>query len=77
MANVKHNLPEPWPPAAYALPDTTEAIERGRIVQGKLIAERLDDTRAGRLRRILNSVPGVTAAARLREETVGRLNATN
>ena len=44
---------EPWPPAEYRLPDTIEEIERGRIVQGGLFPEPVDDTRNGRTQRLL------------------------
>jgi hypothetical protein len=55
------SLPEPWPPAWAALPDTIEAIEAGRPgVQRSLFGP--DDSREGRLGRIMGSgIPrGVT-----------------
>jgi hypothetical protein len=53
-----------WIPKQYALPSTTEGIEAGRPAkQRNLFAP--DDTRAGRLARILGTVPGVTTADRL------------
>ena len=60
---------EPWPPADLALPDTIEAIEAGRIAQGELFDEQPDDSRAGRLARILADVPGVTTANKLPDKT--------
>jgi hypothetical protein len=58
---------ESWPPVEHALPSTFEAIEAGRIEQQGLFQEPPDDSRAGRLARILGSVPGVMTADRLEE----------
>jgi hypothetical protein len=56
--------PEPWPPAGLRLPDTIEAIEAGRPgVQRSLFGP--DDSRGGRLARLLADVPGVVTAADL------------
>jgi hypothetical protein len=57
--------PGEWPPAEYALPYTLQEIEQGRIVQGELFAGVPDDSRAGRLQRILAGVPGVVPGDRL------------
>jgi hypothetical protein len=46
-------LPEPWPPPKLRLPATIAAIERGKIGQRQLFPERRDDSRAGRLARLL------------------------
>ncbi len=51
------NQSEPWPPPEYALPNTIEAIERGRIVQAELFDEQPDDSRAGRVARITTPAP--------------------
>ncbi len=45
--------PEPWPPPAYALPSTDAAIEAGRQQQAELFPEPADDSRQGRLRRLI------------------------
>jgi len=43
-----------WPPAELALPDTIEEIERGRRIEHQeLFQEPPDDSREGRLRRLL------------------------
>jgi len=55
----------PWPPAEYALPDALDEIEQGQRTQRELFPEQADDTRAGRLARILAGVPGVVRADRL------------
>ena len=60
----KNKTPEPWPPADLSLPSTIEAIEQGREQQRGLFDERSDDTRAGRLARLL-TVPGMTTGDRL------------
>jgi len=57
--------PEPWPPMEYRLPDTIARIEVGRPEQQQLMDEPVDDSRAGRLARILAGVPGVVRADRL------------
>ncbi len=46
-----HN-PGEWPPADYALPDTLDEIERGRIRQRELLHELVDNSRAGRPARL-------------------------
>jgi len=48
--------PAPWPPAALALPATIEAIEAGRP-EPPTVA--VDDSQAGRLARLSETVPGV------------------
>lgn len=53
---------EPWPPLDLALPDTIEEIERGRIKQRSLFTEQRDQSKAGRIARLLATVPGVTPA---------------
>ncbi len=62
--------PEPWPPAEYALPDSSEGIEAGRQGQRRLFVEAPDDSRAGRVARILAGVPGVMTADQLILETM-------
>jgi len=54
-----------WPPAELALPNDLHEIERGRIGQRVLPAEQPDDSRRGRLARLLGTIPGVTTADRL------------
>lgn len=61
----KSRTPEPWPPRDLALPDSIEAIEAGRVEQRRLFDEQPDDSRAGRLARILAGIPGTTTADRL------------
>jgi hypothetical protein len=50
------SLPEPWPPADLALPSTIEGIEAGRQ-QREQPTEQPDDSRVGRLARLLGDVP--------------------
>ena len=64
--------PEPWPPAEYALPDALDEIEQGRRIQQQLFDEPVDDSRAGRLARILAGVPGVVRADRLTQGVGGQ-----
>ncbi len=45
-----------WPPREYALPATVEAIEAGRQSQGVLFIEAVDDSRTGRLARLMGRV---------------------
>ena len=54
-----------WPPAWAALPDNLDAIEAGQQRQGELFPEVPDDTRAARLARIVDAIPGLTLADRL------------
>ena len=50
--------PAPWPPAVYALPDTIDAIEAGRgDGQQRLFPDQGDDTRQGRLARLMSITP--------------------
>ena len=52
-----------WIPKAMQLPDSIEAIEAGRPPQQQqLFPKQPDDSRAGRLTRILADVPGVATA---------------
>ena len=53
--------PEPWPPPHLALPDTIEAIERGRPEPPAVPP---DDSREGRLARLLGT-PGIVTANQL------------
>ncbi len=58
--------PAPWPPAEYRLPDDLDEIEAGRPPrQLPLLAEPADDSRQGRLARLLADVPGVASADNL------------
>jgi len=51
-----------WPPPEYALPDDLDSIEHGRRTQQQLFPEQPSDSRAARLARILDAVPGVVLA---------------
>ena len=59
----------PWPPAEHCLPnlDTLEEISRGedRQQQELLPPEKPDDSREGRLARILETPPGALKTARI------------
>jgi hypothetical protein len=55
-----------WIPPALRLPDTIEGIEAGRQEQRSLLPAVVpDDTRQGRLGRLLAAVPGATTADRV------------
>jgi hypothetical protein len=59
---------EQWPPLEFCLPnlDRLEEISRGEhVAQQELFPERPDDSREGRLARILGTVQGVTTGDRL------------
>jgi hypothetical protein len=43
-----------WPPSDLRLPDTVEAIEAGRADQQQLLPDPIDDSREGRLARLLS-----------------------
>jgi len=60
MSKHKTAPRRPWPPPAAALPDSIEQIEAGR--PGRQ-AEPLDHSKAGRLARLLGTVPGIHTAA--------------
>jgi len=61
----EHQTPEPWPPIEYRLPSTIEGIEAGRSAkQLGLFVEQAEDTRASRLARILNTIPGIVTGDR-------------
>jgi hypothetical protein len=53
-----------WIPPELRLPETDEAIEQGRQEQRQLFADVPDDSRAGRLQRLLR-IEGMTTANRL------------
>lgn len=57
----RSKLTDPWPPIEFSLPnlDRLEEISRGEHVeQPEMFVEPIDDSREGRLRRILGSVQG-------------------
>jgi hypothetical protein len=60
------NCPEysDWPPEWARLPnvDEIDRIDNGEVRQRELFHEPVDDSRAGRLARILKGVPGVRTA---------------
>jgi hypothetical protein len=45
----------PWPPAHLTLSDTLEGIEAGRVAQRSLFPPVPDDSKVGRLRRLLGT----------------------
>jgi hypothetical protein len=51
-ATRKSKMPEPWPPAEYALPDTIEEIERGRRTPQRQRSLLDQDTLEERLERL-------------------------
>lgn len=57
---MKVKTSKPWPPPGLALPDTIEEIQRGRSVQRGLFAR--DESREGRIDRLLGTMQGVTKA---------------
>ena len=64
MKTKRRKRMTPWPPAELMLPDSIAEIERGRIAQKELFPP--DDSREGRLQRLLADIPGVKRASRLR-----------
>ncbi len=52
-AKARRPAPKPWPPKELALPDTIEAIVAGRANQQELLPDPIDDSREGRLTRLL------------------------
>jgi hypothetical protein len=65
----RHTLSRPkpataWPPLEYCLPDTLAAIELGRPLTQLDLFEVSDDSRAGRVARIVASVTIITTVKR-------------
>jgi len=67
-ARIVPSIVEPWPPLEYALPSTIEEIEAGRIEQRELFQKPPDDSRKGRMRRLLGSRPDCRRVTRCESE---------
>lgn len=59
--------PGDWIPPYAQLPDSVEEIEAGKQRQAELFPECRDNTQAGRVARLLGTVPGIRTAATARK----------